>query len=272
MDNASVELAFLVHHRYAVLFAVVLAEQVGLPVPAAPFLLAAGALAGMGQLDSASAIAVCLLACGLSDVMWYELGRRRGARILGFLCRLSLEPDSCVRRTEETFLRRGPNTLLVAKFVPGLTSVAPPLAAIIGMPRLRFHLLSSTGAFLWVGTWMLVGWVFRHQLDRVVQSARETGVRLGIVFVFAFLVWLAFKWDQRRRFLKKLWVTRIAPRELKSLMDSGSDVVVVDLRGSLDFQSDPVLIPGARRVAPEDLEESDAPDIPREKEIILYCT
>jgi membrane protein DedA with SNARE-associated domain len=271
MDNASVELAFLARHRYAVLFAAVLAEQLGLPVPAAPFLLAAGALVGMGQLDSMPALAVCLLACGLSDVFWFELGRRRGGRILSFLCRLSLEPDSCVRRTEEAFVRRGPNTLLVAKFVPGLTSVAPPLAAIIGMPRLRFHLLSSTGAFLWAGTWMLVGWTFRHQLDSVVRAARQTGVRIGLVLALAFLAWLAFKWDQRRRFLKKLWVTRIAPGELKNLMDAGDDVVVVDLRGPLDFQSDPVVIPGARRVPPEALESED-PGIPREKEIVLYCT
>jgi len=271
MDNASVELDFLARHRYALLFAAVLAEQLALPIPAAPFLLAAGALAGMGQLDPVGALAVCLLACGLSDVLWFELGRRRGARLVGFLCRLSLEPDSCVRRTEEMFVRRGPKTLLVAKFVPGLSSVAPPLAAIIGMKRSRFHLLSSTGALLWAGSWMLVGWTFRHQLDQVVRAARDTGVRLGIVAGLAFLAWLVFKWDQRRRFLKRLWVARIAPEELKSLMDDGNDVVVVDLRGLLDFQSDPVVIPGARRLAPEDL-ETDALDLPREKEIVLYCT
>jgi membrane protein DedA with SNARE-associated domain/rhodanese-related sulfurtransferase len=271
MDNARVERAFLLQHGYALLFATVLAEQVGLPVPAAPFLLAAGALAGMGRLDPGSALLVTLLAAALSDAMWFELGRRKGSRILSLLCRLSLEPDSCVRRTEEAFVRRGPNTLLVAKFVPGLTTVAPPLAGIIGMSRLRFHLLSTTGAFLWASTWMLLGWLFRHQLDRVVRRASELGVRLGVVLGLAFVAWLLYKWDQRRRFLRRLWIARIAPGELKSLMDSGSEVVVVDLRGPIDFQFDPVVIPGALRVPPEELEARD-PDIPRESEIVLYCT
>jgi membrane protein DedA with SNARE-associated domain len=266
-----VELAFLVRHGYVLLFSVVLAEQLGLPVPAAPFLLAAGALAGMGQLHPASALLVALLATGLSDGFWFELGRRKGARILSLLCRLSLEPDSCVRKTEEAFVRRGPNTLLVAKFVPGLTTVAPPLAGVIGMNRLRFHLLSTAGALLWVGTWMLLGWVFRHQLDKVARRASELGGRLGLVLTLAFAAWLAYKWDQRRRFLRRLWTTRIAPRELKSLMDAGNEIVVVDLRGALDFQSDPVVIPGALRVSPEDLEEGD-PGIPPEREVVLYCT
>jgi membrane protein DedA with SNARE-associated domain len=265
------ELAFLVRHGYALLFATVLAEQLGLPVPAAPFLLAAGALAGMGQLHAGAALLAALLAAALSDALWFELGRRRGSRILSLLCRLSLEPDSCVRRTEEAFVRSGPNTLLVAKFVPGLNTVAPPLAGIIGMSRLRFHLLSTAGGFLWVGTWMLVGWVFRHQLDKVAQWASDLGGRLGIVVALAFAGWLAFKWDQRRRFLRRLWTTRIAPRELKSLLDAGDEVTIVDLRGPLDFQSDPVVIPGALRLPPEELEGRD-PELPREREIVLYCT
>ncbi len=271
MDNASVELAFLLRHGYVLLFATVLAEQLGLPVPAAPFLLAAGALAGMGRLDPVSALLVTLLAAALSDGLWFELGRRKGSRILSLLCRLSLEPDSCVRKTEEAFVRRGPNTLLVAKFVPGLNTVAPPLAGIIGMSRLRFHLLSTTGAFLWASTWMLLGWLFRHQLDQVARRASELGVRLGVVLAVAFAGWLAYKWDQRRRFLRRLWTTRIAPHELKSLMDAGDEVVIVDLRGPIDFQSDPVVIPGALRLPPEQLEAGD-PEIPREREIVLYCT
>ena len=242
------ELDFLLRHRYALLFAAVLAEQVGLPVPAAPFLLAAGALAGMGKLDPRLALLVALLAAGLSDTFWFELGRRRGGRVLRLLCRLSLEPDSCVRKTEDAFARRGPNTLLVAKFIPGLNTVAPPLAGMIGMNRVRFHALSSAGALFWVGTWMALGWTFRHQLDRVARAASEMGGRLGLVIALAFAGWLALKWYQRRLFLKRLWVARIAPRELKSLMDAGEEVVVVDLRHPLDFEADPVVIPGALRL------------------------
>ena len=266
-----VELDFLLRHGYAVLLAAVLLEQLGLPLPAGPFLLAAGALAGMGKLHFAPALLATLLACGLSDAFWFELGRRRGIKVLRQLCRLSLEPDSCVRRTEDMFARRGPNTLLLAKFLPGLNTVASPLAGMIGMPRVRFHALAGTGALLWAGSWMSVGWLFRHQLDRVVRSARETGIRLGLVLVMAFLAWLAYKWEQRRRFLRKLWIARVTPQELKRMMDAGEGVVVVDLRGKLDFETDPLVIPGAVRMDPSALEDRHS-EIPREQEIVLYCT
>jgi membrane protein DedA with SNARE-associated domain len=266
-----VDIAFLVRHGYAVLLAVVLLEQLGLPLPVVPFFLAGGALAGMGKLDFATALLVSLLACALSDAFWFELGRRRGIKVLRQLCRLSLEPDSCVRRTEDTFARRGPNTLLLAKFLPGLNTVASPLAGMIGMARLRFHALAGVGALLWVGTWMSVGWIFRSQLDRVLRSASEMGVRLGLVLALAFLAWLAYKWEQRRRFLRKLWIARVAPLELKRLMDSGEDLMVVDLRGQLDFEADPVVIPGAVRLDPKELEDHGL-EIPREQEVVLYCT
>jgi membrane protein DedA with SNARE-associated domain/rhodanese-related sulfurtransferase len=225
----------------------------------------------MGNLDFAAALLATLLACGLSDAFWFELGRRRGIKVLRLLCRLSLEPDSCVRRTQDTFARRGPKTLLLAKFLPGLNTVASPLAGMIGMNRLRFHAMAGTGALLWAGTWMSVGWIFRHQLDHVVRSAAETGIRLGVVLAIAFVAWLAYKWEQRRRFLRKLWIARVAPQELKRLMDAGEDVFVVDLRGKVDFETDPMVIPGALRMDPSDLEDRD-PEIPREREIVLYCT
>jgi membrane protein DedA with SNARE-associated domain len=265
------DVAFMLRHGYAVLLAVVLVEQLGLPVPVVPFLLAAGAFAGKGQLDFAGLLLAALLACALTDAFWFELGQRRGIKVLRLLCRLSLEPDSCVRRTEDTFVRRGPNALLVAKFLPGLNTVAAPMAGMIGMPRLRFHALAGAGALLWAGSWMWVGWIFRHQLDRVVKATTENGARLGLVLALAFLAWLAYKWERRRRFLRKLWVARVTPLELKGLMDSGNPPVVVDLRGKLDFAADPVVIPGALRMDPEELEERD-PEIPREREIVLYCT
>src|SRR5262245_56022051 len=270
-DNGPMATDFLVRHGYFVLFAVLLAEQIGLPLPAVPFLLGAGALAGMGKLNIASAVGVALLSSALSDAFWFELGRRRGGKVLRHLCRLSLQPDSCVRRTEDTFARRGPNTLLVAKFVPGLNTVAPPLAGVIGMNRLRFHFLSGLGSLFWSGSWMLVGWIFRHQLDRIARAASVIGIRVGLVFALLFVAWLGYKWEQRRRFLRDLWVTRITPAELKTLLDAGEDLVVVDLRGRLEFEADPVLIPGALRRDPQALEATD-PGIPRDREVVLYCT
>lgn len=272
-DNArvNVDAAFLVQHGYAVLFAVVLLEQLALPVPVVPFFLAAGALAGMGQLAFPQLVTAALLACALSDAFWFELGRRRGIVVLRVLCRLSLEPDSCVRRTEDMFARRGPKTLLVSKFLPGLNTVAAPMAGMIGMGRLGFHGLAGAGALLWASAWMSVGWIFRHQLDRVVEYTGQAGVRLGLVIAVAFLAWLGFKWEQRRRFLRKLWIARVSPMELKQLMDAGEQPVVVDLRGKLDFQADAVVIPGALRLDPAELDEGD-PGIPRDREIVLYCT
>ncbi len=119
---------FLVRHGYLLLFAWVLAEQLGLPLPSAPLLLAAGALAGTGRMNLAIVLTLPIVAVGICDAFWYELGRRRGVRVLQWLCRISLEPDSCVRRTQIRFERNGPWALVVAKFIPGFNAMAPPLA------------------------------------------------------------------------------------------------------------------------------------------------
>lgn len=264
-------LAFLMQHRYAVLFSVVLVEQFGLPLPAVPFLLGAGALAGMGQLSFGAALGLAVSASLASDLVWYEAGRRRGGSILGLLCRISLEPDSCVRSTEDTFSRYGARTLLVAKFVPGLNTVAPPLAGIVGMRPPLFVLYSIGGGALWAGTFLLLGHAFRHQLDAVARHAVALGGRLGAVLAALFAAWLAWKWHERRRFLRALRGARIGPGELKRKLDAGEDVVIVDLRHPLDFEADPRTIPGALRLTAEELEEKhDA--IPRGREVVLYCT
>jgi membrane protein DedA with SNARE-associated domain len=264
-------LAFLMQHRYAVLFSVVLVEQLGLPVPATPFLLGAGALAGMGQLSFGAALGLAVSACLASDLAWYEAGRRRGGSILRLLCRISLEPDSCVRRTEDTFARYGVRTLLVAKFVPGLNTVATPLAGIVGIRLPVFVPYAIAGGTLWTGTFLLLGYVFRHQLDVVARLGVALGSRLGALLAVLFVGWLAWKWLERRRFLRALRVARIGPAELKLKLDAGEDVVIVDLRHALDFQADPRTIPGALRFAAEDLEEEQAA-IPRGREVVLYCT
>jgi membrane protein DedA with SNARE-associated domain len=198
-------------HGYAVLLVVVLLQQLGLPLPGAPPLMAAGALAASGQLDFATALLAAFVACGLSDTFWFELGRLRGARVLRSLCRLSLAPDACARRTQEIFARGGSSTLLLAKFLPGLNSVASPLAGMIGMARLRFHVLSGAGTLLWAGTWMAAGWVFRDQLDRVVRATMAMSTRAGLGLALAFVAWLAWAWERRRHVLRGL-VTAIARR------------------------------------------------------------
>src|SRR5580704_15546364 len=153
-------LEFLIHYGYLVLFGWVFAEQIGIPIPAIPVMLAAGALAGTHRINPAAALALAITAALCADMIWYELGRRKGIRILQFLCKISLEPDSCVRRTENVFARNGAKSLLVAKFVPGLNTAAQPLAGIFRMKFWRFLVFDSAGAILYVGTFFGLGFAF----------------------------------------------------------------------------------------------------------------
>ncbi len=163
-------LGSLLTYGYVVLFVCVLAEQVGLPIPAVPVLLGVGALAGGGRMSVLMALGVAVAASLPVDLAWYELGRRRGSRVLGVLCRVSLEPDSCVRRTENLFMRQGRRTLLIAKFLPGLSTVAPPLAGVVGIARGQFILLDSAGALIWSGAWLGVGFLFKDAIERSTSS------------------------------------------------------------------------------------------------------
>ena len=158
---------FLIRHGYALLFGWVLLEQMGLPIPAAPLLIAAGALARAGKMNLTFAVALAFIAVILADLFWYSLGRYRGGRILKLLCRISLEPDSCVRRTENLFVRHGVHSLLVAKFIPGLNTAAPSLAGVFRMPVGRFMIFDSLGGFLWVVTVTSLGLIFSDQLEQI---------------------------------------------------------------------------------------------------------
>ena len=264
-------LRFLFSHPYGVLGLVVAAEQLGLPIPGVPVLLAVGALAGMDRLGLVPALLLAVSASLLSDLIWYEVGRRRGGSVLGLLCRLSLEPDSCVRRTEDTFTRYGARTLLFAKFVPGLNAVATPLAGVVGMKRHRFLAFDAAGAALWSGAYLALGYLFSDQLEAVAEVALRLGGGLVAMLVAALALYLAWKYAQRRRFLRSLRVARISPEELKQRLDGREDIVVVDLRHSLDFEADPHWIPGALHMTPDELEKRHD-EIPRDRDVILYCT
>src|SRR2546428_992957 len=163
--------------RYSavILPVLVVAEQVGIPLPAVPALLAVGALAAQGRVNLLLVIGAIALVALPVDLVWQELARRRGARVLSGLCRLSLEPDVCVRRTENLFIRHGVRTLLVAKFLPGLTTVMPPLAGVFGVPRLPFALYDLAGIVLWAGFWMGIGYVFSSAIEPVIIRVSGLG-------------------------------------------------------------------------------------------------
>lgn len=263
--------AYLIQHGYVVLFAWVAAEQFALPVPSEPVLLAAGVLAGAGMLRLPFAIAVGVGASLLSDVAWYEIGRIRGTQLTRLLCRISLEPDSCVRRSQDMFARYGGWSLLVAKFVPGLNTVAQPLAGILGMRRSRFLVIDALGALLWIGTYTGLGYLFSDHVERIAAKGPSLGPWLLGLALGALALYLAGKYFRRQRFIRALRISRIAPAELKREMDTGGEPMIVDLRHSLDFGADPVVIPGAVHMSPEALERR-AHEIPRDREVILYCT
>jgi len=262
---------FLLHHGYALLLAWVFAEQIGLPLPSMPLLLAAGALAGTGHLSLFASLVYVVFAAVAADSIWYYLGRRKGIRVLQLLCKISLEPDSCVRRTEGVFAKRGARSLLVAKFLPGLSTVAPPLAGVFHMRVGRFLLYDAAGSVLWAGTFLGLGFAFSGQIERIAEHLEHLGGGLLGLVLGAFAAYIAYKFFSRQRFLRELRIARISVDELKQKIDAGEELVIVDLRHSVDFEAEPETIPGAFRMDAKELEEKND-RLPRDREVILYCT
>lgn len=261
----------LVRHGYLVLFLWLLVKQAGVPVPGTPILLAAGALVGAGKLGFVPALAVTLAASTVGDSLWYALGRWRGLRVLKFFCRVALEPDYCVRKTQNAFARRGAWLLLYAKFLPGLSAVAQPLAGIEGIKPARFLVLNSLGTLLHGGFFIALGLAFSDQLEAVAARLAETGKWFAVLLAAFFTAYLGWKFFERRRFIRSLRGARITPSELKNKLDSGEDVFVIDLRRRIEFDDAPEVIPGALHVVAEELDDRQH-EIPRNRSIVLYCT
>jgi membrane protein DedA with SNARE-associated domain len=261
----------LAGYGYLIVFGSVLAEQLGLPIPAIPFLLAAGGLIHSSRLSPVLIVAVAGIASLSADTVWYWIGRVRGTRVLGWLCRISLEPDSCVRRTETIFAKYGARSLLVAKFIPGFSTVAPPLSGIVRMPTPQFLVFTGLGGVIWAGLFVSVGWVFSRQLTLTAEYAAHFGKWTVVLVTTAIGGYVVSKYVTRQRFLRKLRIARITPEELGARLARGEDVLVVDVREQIDFELEPFVIPGALHLTTEELDARSA-EIPREREIVLYCT
>jgi membrane protein DedA with SNARE-associated domain len=259
---------FLIRHGYTVLFGWVLLEQLGLPLPSAPLLIAAGALARAGKMNLTFALALPFVAVILADLFWYFLGRYRGGRILKLLCRISLEPDSCVRRTENLFIRHGARSLLVAKFIPGLNTAASSLAGVFRMPVRRFLIFASLGALFWVVSVTSLGLILGEQLEQV---ALRWGGWLVAVLAGGLAAYVLWKFIQRQRFLRGLRIARITPKELMNKINAGENISIVDLRQPMDIEAFPQMIPGALRMAMEEIEKRHG-EIPRDRDVVLYCS
>lgn len=266
----------LAHHTYLLLFGWVLIEQGGLPIPSVPVMLAAGTMSAAHHLHIAYALPLVMLACLISDSMWYFLGKRYGGKVLDILCRFSLEAATCVSRTEGTVVKRGATTLLFAKFVPGLSTMAAPIAGQAKIPYSRFVIYDMAGTVIWAGAWLFAGRFFGDLAKRSSDffgMLGHFGIALVVLMVAAVVIYRLVK---RRQFLVELRGLRLEPAQLMAMIADAEQAgldrpFIVDLRHPLDVMTDPLVLPGALRVGPDELKQRKE-IIPRDRDIVLYCT
>jgi membrane protein DedA with SNARE-associated domain/rhodanese-related sulfurtransferase len=269
-------LGLLTHHTYALMFGWVLIEQGGLPIPSIPVMLAAGTMSAAHKLHVAYALPIIMLACLFADSAWYFLGRRYGGKVLNILCRFSLEAATCVDRTRGTVTKHGAFTLLFAKFVPGLSTVAAPIAGQAKISYLTFVVYDMTGTLIWGSAWLFAGRFFgdlaRRSSDFFAMLGRF-GIALVILMVVALLVYRLVK---RRQFFAELRGLRLEPAQLMAMITDAernglNPPFIIDLRHPLDVLTDPLVLPGALRIGPDELKQRRE-IIPHDRDIVLYCT
>jgi membrane protein DedA with SNARE-associated domain/rhodanese-related sulfurtransferase len=261
----------LLLYGYLLLFAWVLVEQLGIPLPATPVLLAAGALSAARELSFPLALLAGLAASLIADTAWFLIGRRYGHHVLRILCKMSLEPTTCVRRTQNSFGRRRAVTLMIAKFVPGLATLAPPVAGQNGMDYAPFLLYDGIGALAWLSALLAAGRFFGDLIQRDPSLMDWAGRFSGALLILGILGFFIARVMRRRMVLKKLVASRLEPQELKRLIDAGEQPYIVDLRHPLELASDPFTLPGAQLFSPDSLAQRHQ-EIPRDRDIVLFCS
>lgn len=271
-----IALAFFVQYVYVILFFWVLTEQLGVPIPSIPVLLTAGTMSATHRIHASYALADVVVACLLADSLWYFLGRRYGAAVLRLLCRFSLEASTCVAKTEGYFTRRGPVTLLFAKFVPGLSTLAAPIAGQTGMPYSRFVLWDLAGSMLWAETYLLAGRFFGDVAQKSQRFFQVLSHFAFGIFVLLLVCLMAYRIWKNGRFLLEIRELRLEPSQLKLMLETAEAQgniapFIVDLRHPLDYLPDPRVLPGAVRISPADI-AAQSGMLPRDRDVILYCT
>ncbi|GLQ94079.1 DedA family protein/thiosulfate sulfurtransferase GlpE [Dyella acidisoli] len=269
MTHAIVEL--IAEYGLLLVFLNVLVEQAGVPLPAVPTLVVAGALSSIGKLPLGSVILVALLACLISDIAWYLAGRRFGASVMRTLCRISLSPDSCVKQSELRFQRWRGRILLIAKFVPGLSTIAPPLMGAMRLRPLVFVFFDGLGSLIWIGAIVGLGYAFSQQIDRVLFVLAGAGT-VTVECLFALLIaYVLVKWWQRKRLLLSLRLARITVDELHRLMEDGKAPVVVDVRSQASRLVDNRIIPGSLMASLSGIDQ-ELHQVPIDQEVVIYCS
>jgi len=261
----------LLTYGYLLLFAWVLVEQFGIPLPATPVLLTAGGLSAQHQISFAAALLVGISACMVADTTWFLIGRRYGHHVLRILCKLSMEPTICVRRTQDSFGRNRGVMLMFAKFVPGLATLAAPVAGENGMSLSSFLLFDGIGAVIWLSALLGAGRLFGDALKRDPSLMDWAGRFSGALLFLAIAGWFVWRVYRRRMVLRKLVQSRLEPEELKAQLDAGEQVYIVDLRHPLELLAEPFTLPSAMHFSPDALAARHL-EIPRDRDVVLFCT
>ena len=257
----------LIKHGYAILFFAVMAEQIGVPLPSAPVLIAAGALAGLGGLHAAPALILAMMASLVSDSFWFWFGGRRGTSIVEFLSKMALEPQHYLQAARRVYSRHGAGAILAAKFVPGLNTVVPPLAGLARLAWWKFLLLDAVGVLLWAGAYMTLGWSFRGQIEILAGFLEHFGVWMAILFAALLCFYVLREYGKRQRIYRELRARRITAQELKTKMEQGERPLIVDLREGPERRGG--VIPSAILLADLTAERILAESHP---EIVMYCS
>jgi membrane protein DedA with SNARE-associated domain/rhodanese-related sulfurtransferase len=264
-------LDFIGSHGLPAVFVIMFVCQISVAIPAPPFILAFGALAGSGRIDLVPSLLVALVASASADYVWFRLGRWRGSGILGFLCRAALEPDTCVSKTHDLFSRYGLKSLLVAKFVPGFDTVAPPIAGMLGVGTMRFVAWSATGALLWIAAYGALGYAFAGDIERLAAAADQLGSTLGVAIVSLVGAYFAWKYVGRQRVLRSIRMARITPEELHRMISTGEPPMIFDVRTRTALDVFPFMIAGAQLLTDGDIDTPQF-EFPRQQDIVVYCS
>ncbi|HXF65500.1 MAG TPA: VTT domain-containing protein [Burkholderiales bacterium] len=263
--------ALLAQYGLAIVFANVLLAQAGIPLPAVPMLVVAGSFVAEGRIAAAPLAAAIIVASLMGDAPWYLAGRRYGYSVLRTLCRVAIEPDSCVKRTERIFERWGPPSLMVAKYVPGFSTIAPPLAGAMRLGLPQFLAYSTVAAVLWAAAPVALGALFHEEVERALAWLEGLGGGAVAVVAGALAFYIAFKTAERAMLIRFLRMVRISAGELRELMQREPKPVVLDARSALARSLDPRSIPGAVPVdatAPQIV----LPRLPPGRDVVVYCS
>jgi len=260
----------LIAHGALIVFVITLAARAGAPLPSAPLLVVAGGVAAAGQISLVLCVAVSVLANVLGDAIWYQAGRWRGHRVMKLLCRISLSPDTCVRQSEGILSRWGGSSLIAAKFLPGISVVAAPMAGALGMSWRRFIGYDIGASLIWTGVFLAIGTVFAGQIVIVLDVMTQFGAIAGVALVIALTTLVIYRYLRRRWMLSDRYAPRIAVHELRELIRRGEAPIVIDVRSSVALLQDGRRVPGAVAATLAQL-PATAADLPRDREVVLYC-